>query len=128
MHGSAAEGEEAEESEDNGSAAEGEDSVGDDDGATSESSGSDPGETELEMAQRAENNILRERIRGMIEAEGYSEDIDAGVFDAEDDEDCYDDCYLGMVVKLGSYLDFPSRRRSARAPQLASPAWRLAER
>ena len=89
-------------------AAEVEDSVGDDDGATSESSGSDPGETEFEMAQRAENNILRERIRGMIEAEGYSEDLDAGVFDAEDDEDCYDDGYPGMVVKLKEVIStFP---------------------
>ena len=60
------------------------------------------------MAQRAENNILRERIRGMIEAEGYSEDLDAGVFDAEDDEDCYDDGYPGMVVKLKEVIStFP---------------------
>ena len=44
----------------------------------------------------------------MIEAEGYSEDLDAGVFDAEDDEDCYDDGYPGMVVKLKEVIStFP---------------------
>jgi hypothetical protein len=46
-------------------AAEGGDSVDDSDGATSEDSGPD----KVETAQRAENDILRERIRGMIEAE-----------------------------------------------------------
>ena len=38
----------------------------------------------------------------------YSEDLDAGVFDAEDDEDCYDDGYPGMVVKLKEVISaFP---------------------
>ena len=44
----------------------------------------------------------------MIEAEADSEDRGAYVFDAEDDEDCYDDGYLGMVVKLKEVISaFP---------------------
>ncbi len=86
-------------------AAEGGDSVDESDGATSEDSGPD----KVETAQRAENYILRERIRGMIEAEADPEnDRGAYVFDAEDDEDCYDDGYPGMVAKLKEVIStFP---------------------
>jgi hypothetical protein len=104
---SAAEGEGAEECEDNGLAAEGEDS-GDDGGDTSERSGSDPGEIELDEAHRAENNILRERIRGMIEAEDSEFEGGVCVFDADNDEDCYDNSYLGMIEKLKEVIStFP---------------------
>ena len=79
------------ERETNGSAAGGDNSIGDNDDATSESS-----ETTLEEAQRADNNLLREKITARIEAEGESEDID----DDPGGESFYDDDWIGQAATL----------------------------